>query len=370
MRIRSSIPDCKGVSGVKGKFATGIKWYISRANEIPNFISCQACYEDHLMTNHFVDHFIPSSQPQPAEVVWACDMPIPYIEREYEKRGKLNDWAGFVVETKARMTAQPCPQRTQVATYGRAWFVPKTGGAPGLVLCAACYSDQVTHSGEEHKWEVAPGLSRSGDHKARCAMGSMFNIRILMAQAHEKKDFTVFWNAVDKLGREKVCEDDGITDGVWYTLPSNLSKFGICAVCYAAIIEPLELKRFWVRKHDVPSGEKLLCCFNFSHPRLPRFLPLLLEMYYTLDPTALDEYASVYASIPLCLRDEDKPNRRWYGWLDCTICPECYLDFARHSWLAEMMDLRDTPQAGSTSKLSTCHSFILGDNTMHKYPMF
>ncbi|KAJ2985288.1 hypothetical protein NUW58_g5619 [Xylaria curta] len=59
-----------------------------------------------------------------------------------------------------------------------------------------------------------------------------------------------------------------------------------------------------------------------AHPRLSKFVPRLLEMYFTLDPTALDEYASVYASIPQCLRDEEKPDRR---------CP-----------LAQLMELHDT----------------------------
>lgn len=31
-----------------------------------------------------------------------------------------------------------------------------------------------------------------------------------------------------------------------------------------------------------------------------------------------------YASIPECPRDNHVPSRRWYGWLDCPICPDCF----------------------------------------------
>ncbi|KAI0811809.1 hypothetical protein GGR55DRAFT_89080 [Xylaria sp. FL0064] len=343
MRKRSAVTDCKGVDGVRGKFAGGITWYATR--EIPAFLSCQACYEDRLMTNQFAQHFSVHGESQPANAVWSCDVPVPFIEREYEEKGKKNDWAGFVVEAKARITTQPCPGMKKVASYGRNWFVPRAG-PQSLILCAACYYDQIIHSGKEDKWEVAQGLGRSREHTVRCARG-VFNIRILMAQAQEKKDFGLFWRAIDGLSREKECDDAGIVDGVWYTLPSNARDFGVCGACYIAILEPLGVARFWVRKTDVRSGARLLCCFNIGHPRLFRFVPRLLEMYFTLDPKALDEYASVYAAIPLCPRDEDKADRRWYGWKDCTICPECYLDFARHSPLENMMELRDTTVAES-----------------------
>jgi hypothetical protein len=205
------------------------------------------------------------------------------------------------------------------------------------------------HSGEEDKWEMAPELTSSFDRKARCSQG-MFNVRMLFAAARLKKDFVLFWNALDKLSREKSCEAEGITDGVWYTLPSKPRQFSVCAACYAGILEPLDMSHLWVRNNDVSPGTKVLCCFNLSHPRLNGFLPRLLEAHLTLDPTALDEHASVYAAIPLCLRDEDAPNRRWYGWKDCTICPECYVDFARHSPLAKLMEYRDTLLAESTCK--------------------
>ncbi|KAI1501344.1 hypothetical protein F5X99DRAFT_382954 [Biscogniauxia marginata] len=51
---------------------------------------------------------------------------------------------------------------------------------------------------------TAEGLRRETGHMARCAMG-VFNIKVAMP-----------------------CADDGITDGVWYALPSDPADFGIC----------------------------------------------------------------------------------------------------------------------------------------------
>ncbi|KAI2778332.1 hypothetical protein F4815DRAFT_246432 [Daldinia loculata] len=344
MRSRSQIPDCKGIEGVKGK--VGIKWYMVRLNDIPGFVSCEACYEDRILTNHFFVNFEPT-QLQPAEDTWSCDIAVPSIEKEYEARGKVNDWAGFVSETKARMSIKPCPQRNPELTYGRKWFVPKHG-PEGLVLCSGCYCDQVIHTGEEALWEVDEKLTKAYDTKVRCSMG-VFSIRMAMARAHDINDFQVFWRSVHKLANEKFCDDDGIEDGIWYTLPSDPPNFGLCAGCYVTIAESLNISRFFVPKRDAqPAGTKWQCCFSISHPRFRQFMPRLLEMYHTHDPTSFDKFASVYCSIPVCPRDEDAQNKHWYGWMDCTICPECYTDFAQQSPLAAKMELNNTLLETST----------------------
>ncbi|RYC61421.1 hypothetical protein CHU98_g4789 [Xylaria longipes] len=342
MRTRAAIPDCRGVNGVEGKSATGIKWFAPRnRDEIPHFLACEACLEDKVETSQFASRFAVSAQPQPGDAVWACDMAVPFVEEEYKVKARQDDWAGFTTEAKARLVVKPCPDTQEASVAGRNWFVP-TAGPRGLVLCAACYCDSVIHTGEEGKWQIAQGLGRT----VRCARGT-YNIRVLMALAEHEKNWPLFWEVVARLDREKPCEEEGIVDGMWYTLPSDPREFGVCSACYIGMMEPLGVARFWVRKPNVPPGARLICCFNKAHPRIWKFVPRLLEMYWTHDPTALDEYASLYASVPLCLRDEDKPNLRWYGWKDCTICPECYLDFARHSPLAKMMELHDAPLVDS-----------------------
>ncbi|KAI1407724.1 hypothetical protein F5Y13DRAFT_183156 [Hypoxylon sp. FL1857] len=283
MRSRPLVPECKGIEGVKGK--VGTKWYSAKSNMIPGFVSCEACYEDYILTNRFSTNFEPS-KPQPALDTWACD-----------------------IAAKARLSMQSCPQRNKALTFGR------------LVLCSGCYCDQVIHTGEEANWEVAESFTKSFDEDVRCGMG-IFSIRVAMSRTHDAKDFGLFWTAVRKLSDEKFCDDDGIEEGVWYTLPSNPRGFGICAGCY-----------FFMRKRDVqPISVKWRCCFSVAHPRFRQFMQKLLEMYYTLDPTSFDKFATVYTSMHM----------------DCTICPECYTDFVRHSPLAAIMGLDNTLLEAST----------------------
>lgn len=178
----------------------------------------------------------------------------------------------------------------------------------------------------------------------------IFSIKMAMARAQETKDYQIFWTAVHKLSNVKFClDDEGIEDGVWYSLPSDPQDFAICSGCYVAIAEPLNVSQFFVRKREEqPSGVKWRCSFSLGHPRIAQYIPRLLELYFTHDPTSLHEYASVYASIPPCPRDEDAKNKNWYGWMDCTVCRECYQDFARRGPLAVKMDLNNTLLETST----------------------
>ncbi|KAI1074249.1 hypothetical protein F5B20DRAFT_586480 [Whalleya microplaca] len=233
MRWRPAIPDCKGVQGVKGD--AGIKWYRDKFNHIPGFVSCQACYEDHLLNNGFFANFEPLN-PQPQAI-----------------RGPVMSPFRFVAETKARLSVPRCAGRKE-ATHGQKLFVPNDGPA-GLILCPACY---------------------------------------------------------------------------------------------VAIAEPLDISQFFVRRHDVPRGATLQCCFSLAHPPAQRFITRWYEMYLTRDPTSFAAYASVFASIPPCPRDQDAGHKRWYGWHDCTICPECYHEFAKHSPLDAYMDLRNVSLEAKT----------------------
>ncbi|KAI5859262.1 hypothetical protein GGS23DRAFT_616368 [Durotheca rogersii] len=236
--------------------------------------------------------------------------------REYELKAKFNDWPGFVREAKVRTSIPPCPQQARVPTYGRKWVVPRDG-PNGMIFCTACYCDHVVHTGEGQRWKAAENYTQSRETKARCGM-SVLGIGTAMTSAQE--------------------------GGVWYTLPSNPVNFGVCASCYVAALEPLGVPQFFVRQPAAP------------------FLPRLLETCFTRGPTSFDQAASAYASIPLCRRDEDVGNRRWYGRSDCAICPEGYLDFARHSPLAGMMELENTSREAGMM----CELYSPRMRTLHK----
>lgn len=349
MQLRSQIADCKGRAGVKGSEGP-TKWYSPKPNQFPSwFLACQACYEDRIkvfpqLSSYFELH---QGTHGPQEV-WNCDFSVPFVYKEYEKQGPQGGWSSFVQEAKARLDMAACPGQSPTLAYGKAWFRPMHG-PEWLLLCAACFCDRVVHTNDAGKWEPDERLSSSPQQMVRCPM-AQFNISMAMSRAHDLKDFSVFWAAVNKLGHEKFCDPNGITDGAWYTLHGVEpdSGYQVCSSCYVSVAEPLGLSQFFRRKINIPPGATLPCCMNPAHPRARSFIPLLRETYYTQSPAALASYADIYAAIPPCPRDSDikgvDRGLRWYGWKECTVCPECYHEFAReHKRLAGLMTLRNTP---------------------------
>lgn len=128
-----------------------------------------------------------------------------------------------------------------------------------------------------------------------------------------KEEFPKYWDAICKIGDRKLCEDDGIVNGVWYTLPSNPNTFGICGACFVWIMKPLELEYLRAPNFDLPTGMTWLCDLDGRQSRIDSYLSRSLEVFYKRDATALDEYVSLYTSVPLCSKTNSEPNRRWYG---------------------------------------------------------
>lgn len=347
MRRRSSIPDCHGPTGVSGSIAsaTNTKWYNTKDNAIQGFTVCEACYEDHVKCHPSLSsYFQANPQVQGPKEVWACDFALSFIQRQYEADSKITSpemgWDNFATEAKARVGIPHCGQAQSIRSFGRKWFQP-VSGPKDLVVCAACYCDDVIHTGEELKWTIAPGLTEASETKIRCALGGRFNLKIAMARAHQAKDFSYFWVAAQRLGSHPSCEDMGVVNAEWWTLPGDPQGFQVCGACYAVICESLDVAHVFETKPE-RSSANLRCCFNISHPRLRNYMPRLLELYFTQNPTALIEYAEVYASIPTCSRDSPREGGNWYGWDDCHICAECYQDFARHHDIAQHMQLNNT----------------------------
>lgn len=348
MQHRSRVADCRGfAAGAAGR--AGVKWYAPKLRRFPSwFAVCEACYEDRVrafppMAAHFRPH---PDAPRPGEV-WNCDLSVPFVRREFEKQGPTGDWSTFAREARARAEMPACPGQETACARGRPWFRP-VHGPDWLLLCAACFLDRVFHTTDAGRWAPDEQLSAAEGQQVRCPM-AQFNISTAMSRAEELGDFTVFWAAMHKLSQEKFCDPAGVKDGVWYTLHGVGAEAGyqVCRSCYVSVAEPLGVSQFFRRKINIPPGATLPCCMNPAHPRGGGFLARLREMYYTQSPAALAAYADEYAAIPPCPRRSDgrgdgNKGRRWYGWKECAVCPECYHEFARkHEALAGLMALKN-----------------------------
>lgn len=116
--------------------------------------------------------------------------------------------------------------------------------------------------------------------------------------------------------------------------------FAICCACYASIVIPLNLAHFFVPSVRADTQAKILCCFNPGHQRVQQFVDKAFCTFLTGNPAPFEAYVTEYASIPVCPRDVLVENRLWFGWNECTICPECHHDIVRVTTLANSMPLR------------------------------
>ncbi|CAK7232097.1 hypothetical protein SEUCBS140593_008145 [Sporothrix eucalyptigena] len=357
MNQRVAIPDCKKLDGAKG--GQGLKWFRAKNDAIPGLVICEACFQDVACLSPFAYNFEPTPPHNNASETWACDLAVSFIRKEFDERSKTNDWPSFCNEAKARLGMQPCPKTTQVMISLRKWFTPVPGKGPeDAVLCAACYCDRVLKTGQEAFWQPMPhDPIFSKKYTSNCCAG-MFNILMAFSAAEDNKDWPLFWRVLNRLAfHEKGCVPAGITDGNWYTLPSQPAGFNVCGGCHAGIIESLGLQQFFVpaTRHQPAAGTAVVCSFNVTAPRFLAYVDKLLETWFTQDCANWESFAHRYANIPPCCRDTDYKGRAWYGWPECTICAECYLEFVQGTALdTSAMPLR--PQIIGEARICEMYS--------------
>ncbi|CAK7562620.1 MAG: hypothetical protein SEPTF4163_000468 [Sporothrix epigloea] len=330
MKQRVAIPDCKGLDGAKG--GQNLKWFRAKHDAIPGLVICEACFQDVACLSPFAYNFEPSPPHNNPNDTWACDLAVAFIRKEFEERSKSNDWQNFCSEAKARLEIQACPKNTQVMISLRKWFTPVPGKGPeDAVVCAACYCDRVLHTGQQDFWQQMPrDPIFSKKYSSNCCAGQ-FNILMAFSAALDTKNWPQFWRSLNRLAfEEKPCLPEGIVDGKWYTLPSQPPGLNICGACHAGIVESLGLQQFFVPVRNRPApGTAVVCSMNASAPRFVAYVDKLLETWFKQDCESWEKFARRYANIPPCCRDTDYKGRAWYGWPECTICAECYLDFVQ-----------------------------------------
>ncbi|KAM0332019.1 hypothetical protein ACHAQA_002285 [Verticillium albo-atrum] len=343
MKLRSTIPDCKGEAGAAGD--EGIRWFRPKNQAIPGMVVCQACYEDEVQARHLADNFEPSA-PQPRHVPWGCDMALGYIRHDYAHRADINDYPGFVQEASRRLRMPACERGKLVVLPLRTWYAPVRGPKDALI-CETCYHDNIARTDEERKWRRVGNMPAGYGNQVYCALG-MFNVRIAFGRGKDAQDYSIFWHALNEICRQPMCDPKGMKGATWYALTSRPANFDICGGCYAGIAEPAGIARHFVRRTDVTPATELICDFSPGSPRFPTYMAKLLEAYYVRDVKPLESYVHEFANLAMCRRDEDFENGTWYGWGDCTICPNCHHEFVRGTVLAPHMPLQGVRREQST----------------------
>ncbi|KAI0205716.1 hypothetical protein F4808DRAFT_242237 [Astrocystis sublimbata] len=347
MKLRPSIPSCRGLAGVQA--GSGIKWYRTRNNDIPAMAVCQACYEDHILAypqfGH--SHFEPvdaTTIERVANQTWSCDIATPYINQEYKLRASTNDWQAFVQGVNTRLMAlQSCPGAKDIYPEGkgRVWFNP-INYPEGLLICGACYCDYVVSNRQEEHWrDAGENTARRFGVSVTCFFGAQINLQIMAGRVLQTNDYALFWKAFATAAREPRC-NGRMQNATWYTLHSNPNEFEICQTCYVTMAESMGIGHHFKPKDGIPPDSSIICSFNPGIARFPVYMAKLLEMVYKQDPHPLEEFVKEYAHIPLCRRDTHIENARWFGWNECTICVECHHEFVRGTALADSMPHQGT----------------------------
>lgn len=343
MSIRVKIPACKGVAGVKGTEHT--QWFVASDNAVPTMVICEECHENYVLSRGLSAHIARSRDQQDDDAVWSCDFAVPYIKEEYLKKGETGDWLGFCKEANERMQIQPCPGTDAIHPRSRNWFTP-IRGMDGMLVCHACYCDYILNSGKADNWCHAENVTRYTQHPVFCMLGQT-NLFEAMDVAQHMGDMGIFWRAAEQVNREAICHSNGMNNATWFTLASDPKDFAICGGCFFGMIAPWSATHLFKPKPDTDKNTTLLCSFNPHAPRYEKYMSKAAEAFYTQDLDVLENYIKTHSGLPVCRKDTDFKDRNWFGWEECTICPECYHDVVRGTAFADRMPLHDAPISAS-----------------------
>ncbi|WQF88858.1 hypothetical protein CDEST_13872 [Colletotrichum destructivum] len=345
MSSRPSVPECKGQKGAKG--GEGIKWFKPLDSRLEGVVSCEACFEDVVLSTSFRQHFVAYDTPQPADATWTCDVSLPFIGRSLVKYSKkpVDAWEEWVQAAVKHMNLPQCEKKS-VSSSSRRWMELRGQRFPSLKICERCYEETIALTTLDENFEMVPqepsatgldwmdvALGYRTEEPAHwfCSAAEM-PVYVSIAAAKSQKDIGVLYKALEAIVSSSPCTEKGIVGGTWYTLRGGgCDSYNLCAACHAAYVGTWQLDRLYQRVEGQDGSLALLCSFQRS---APRWLQHMYRMQEGIETGVWSRYAGFvrkFDGVPDCAREEQVPNRRWYGWDDCTICPECYVTFCKES---------------------------------------
>ncbi|KAH6886226.1 hypothetical protein B0T10DRAFT_407963 [Thelonectria olida] len=337
-----TLAECPQASVIEGE-----TWYTSP--EIPGMTMCKACFEFSLAGTAVASHFQLETVPGGA----FCDSSAWHVRRLHEEHVNASNenWIAFSEGVKLRIQLPACPKQTAVNANSRAWYKAKHGPA-ALQVCVACYYDYFHGTPNETMLEQVAG----GNFDTMCVMGHL-NIIIPTQYSVEKKNYDVFWTAIEGIDKQPFCDAKGIKGATWYTLPNDAPGFGVCGGCYAGIVQVLGGTKFFVPKKGMSKHETYLCNFNLNHSKAPRYLALYSESLLKGDWKPLGDFAMRFGTVPPCQGSKlvKSAGRRFWGWGVAAICEECYLTFAQGTALENRFFLKG--EADAEGKERMCDLF-------------
>ncbi len=149
--------------------------------------------------------------------------------------------------------------------------------------------------------------------------------QIALDTAKGRHDFSVFWDAANKIHAVPPCTANGINGGTWYTLQGGCKFFDVCVACHAGIVEPLGLSSLFELKSK-GNSQDILCDFCPAQPRYGQFMLKLIQTVLVGVFEPFESYVRRFAGVPICQRSSFLTNGVWYGYADAAFCTDCYDD--------------------------------------------
>ncbi|KAL3420590.1 integral membrane protein [Phlyctema vagabunda] len=336
MQHRADITSCYGVRGTDG--TTGVKWFQMANKEVEGFVSCQACYEDHILATTFGCNFKEHKEPQPANQAWACDVALGHISRAMKHYSDLNDWRGFVQTTSHRLKVPACTPYQAVLTQSTKWYQPK-GPLPYFVICEACYLDILAISSMDVHFQPKPASEVQKAESWICTMGN-FPMSVAIAEAVTRDKFRLWFECARIFITENLCTGNAVKDGSWYIIKDGEYDFDLCASCYACLIQPFGLDKHFV-KAKYPAGNERACDFYPRGPRFAKRMEALLDAMLTGRFEVLKDLIKAYEGVVPCQRLKLVTGGYFWGNADISCCGECYHDVIRGTKLDTHITVRN-----------------------------
>ncbi|KAL4799607.1 hypothetical protein BDV19DRAFT_385374 [Aspergillus venezuelensis] len=333
-RLSLSFRKCPG-EGKGIKASEGVKWFqLNKRHQgrFPQFLACEACYEDYLLASPIGNEVSQCSQPQGRDVLFACDVAVPFIEKLVLKA----DMELFITEASRHLELPECAKGgTMVDARSRKWYQPCTNSvgtnAEGLSICERCYNDFMAHTPFKNKFQLVPTNSFSNTQR-RCLHG-LYQSRSVWNEAVESNDFTTWETAMTKFIKCPPCTLQITPGSGIYQIP-GVDNFDICQTCYVGIIEPYGLDRFFQSAGPASSNAPKACDLNPAHPSFAKYAIKLDEAMITATFSIFTAYVSRVSDIPPCPKLDLVKGRKWYGKTGCRICPSCYEEVCRDTYLS------------------------------------
>ncbi|KAF5567024.1 integral membrane protein [Fusarium napiforme] len=320
-----------------------VKWWSMVNDEIDGFVSCDACYEDHVGGTPFESRFQPYRQ-QGEDEKWMCDLCIPYIAQTAVNMAKKNHWNGFVEAAKARVQLPVCEGRDEESNNGH-WMLPRRR-IKDMTICEACYLDKLalTLFGNEFERHIrAEGFDafvESIGQRWKCKLtDTAVSMSIALEAAIYRRDFDVFWNAANAISGLVPCTIHGIVRGNWWTVAGGCDDFDVCEACYKGIVETSGLEKFFEPAQRDQTVD-IVCSFCPGTPRWASFITKFAEAIDKGVFSHYSDYVKKWAGVPACPGIKNRGKSKWWGHPEALACQDCWLNFVADTPLGDYVPVK------------------------------